>query len=136
MISLDKAIKHAEDVAMQKEDDAVIYSNFKNHRKNLYEKKLAENAEKECRQCAEDYKQFAEWLKELKQLREQTRWISVSERLPKIQNYSDYYLVTLKSGVVNIAMFIECDGKHWWTSYSDVIAWMPLPEPYKAESEE
>lgn len=66
---------------------------------------------------------------------EQTRWIPVSEKLPEIQNYSDNYLVTLKRGGVHIAMFTECDGKHWWT-YDDVKAWMALPEPYKVESEE
>ena len=66
---------------------------------------------------------------------EKTRWILVSERLPEIQNYSDNYLVTLKRGGVHIAMFTECDGKHWWT-YDDVEAWMPLPEPYKEREEE
>ena len=62
-------------------------------------------------------------------------WIPVSERLPKIHNYSEKYLVTLECGGVYTAMFYECDGKHWW-AYDDVIAWMPLPKPYKAESEE
>ena len=80
------------------------------------------------------YEYTAEWLKELKQLREQTKWIPVGERLPNIHNYSENYLVTLKRGSVHIAMFTECDGKHWWT-YDDVVAWKPSPKPYKAESE-
>jgi len=66
---------------------------------------------------------------------QEPRWIPVSERLPDIHNYSEHYFVTLKRGGVYIAMFTECDGKHWWT-YDDVIAWMPLPKLYKAESEE
>lgn len=57
------------------------------------------------------------------------RWIPVSDKLPEIHNYSDSYLVTLKRGGVYIAMFTECNGKHWWT-YDDVIAWMPLPQSY------
>jgi hypothetical protein len=61
------------------------------------------------------------------------RWIPVKERLPEIHNYSGKYLVTLGRGGVYIAMFTECDGEHWWT-YDDVIAWMPLPDPYE-ESE-
>ena len=36
-----------------------------------------------------EFGQLAEWLKELKQLREQTRWIPVSERLPKTDNEND-----------------------------------------------
>ena len=60
------------------------------------------------------------------------RWISTSERLPDIHNYSAEYLVTLKRGGVFIGMFTETDGRSWWT-YDDVIAWMPLPEPYKED---
>lgn len=78
------------------------------------------------------YEYTAEWLKELKQLREQTKWIPVGERLPNIHNYSENYLVTLKRGGVHIAMFTECDGKHWWT-YDDIEAWMPLPAPYEIQ---
>ena len=65
---------------------------------------------------------------------QEPRWIPVSEKLPEIQNYSDIYLVTLKRGGVNIAMFTECDGKHWWT-YDDVIAWMPLSKAYREVEE-
>ena len=65
------------------------------------------------------------------------RWIPVSERLPSVKNYQRKYLVTLKDKTVCDAMFTECDGEHWWNyNYDDVIAWMPLPEPYKEESEE
>ena len=80
MLDLESAIKHAEEVARQNEEDAIIYSNCKNHKKNLCEIRLAENAEKKCYKCAEEHRQLAEWLKELKRLREQTRWISCSEK--------------------------------------------------------
>lgn len=33
-----------------------------------------------CVKCAKEHLQLAEWLKELKQLREQTRWIPCSEK--------------------------------------------------------
>lgn len=84
--------------------------------------------------------EIKEFVEEMKKVRVQViprepRWIPVSEALPKIQNYSDNYLVTLKRGGVHVAMFTECNGKHWWT-YADVEAWMPLPEPYKAEGAE
>jgi len=118
---LDEAIKHAETVAEEKKAQA-------------WEAQLQEEygKVKSCKECAENYKQLAEWLKELKQLRKQTRWISVSKRLPDIHNYSKNYLVTLKRGGVHIALFTECDGKHWWT-YDDVVAWKPLPKPYQQE---
>ena len=68
---------------------------------------------------------------------EQTVWIPVSERLPEKQ---DCYLVTTKwkgshSGNVyietNMAVYRE-KPKEW--DCVDVIAWMPLPEPYKEDS--
>lgn len=93
-----------------------------------------------------EFKQLAEWLKELKQLREQTRWIPVSERLP---NHNEY--------IKNNGLFIVSDGDRsyfeWFDIYDTerfgepiltgfridyaVTAWTPLlPEPYKEESEE
>lgn len=72
MMTLDEAIIHCEDVARQNEDDAIAYSNFKNHRKNLYEIELAENGEKKCRKCAEEHRQLAEWLYELRARRQMT----------------------------------------------------------------
>ena len=70
---------------------------------------------------------------------ESQRWIPVSERLPENQ---DCYLVTTKwkgsySGDVyietNMAVYRE-KPKEW--DCVDVIAWMPLPQPYKGESED
>jgi hypothetical protein len=61
-------------------------------------------------------------------------WTPVSEGLPNIHDYGEEYLVTLKRGGIHIAMFIECDGKHWWT-YDDVVAWMPLPASYEPQKE-
>ncbi len=65
-MDLESAIKHCEEVADEKEEDAFIYHNFATYNQNLYEKGLAENTEKECRACAEEHRQLAEWLTELK----------------------------------------------------------------------
>ena len=63
---------------------------------------------------------------------QEPRWIPVSERLPDIHNYSEHYLVTLKNGEVHRAMCTEMNGEHWWNyNLDDVIAWMPLPQPYR-----
>lgn len=88
------------------------------------------------------------------ELIEQTRWIPVSERLPEV---NQRVLVTSYSRVC-YAMMISADGNSGypvfklqdslnekvvcettvhseWTT-SRITAWMPLPQPYKGESEE
>ena len=65
---------------------------------------------------------------------EAQEWIPCSERLP---DSKEYVLVT-DYGETNIGR--RFCGK-WWLDYcgdkmKDVTAWMPLPEPYKAESKE
>ena len=67
---------------------------------------------------------------------EQTRWIPCAERLPE---QSGWYLVSLKNMSVQKAWYraapINQGGSYWRGSIKRPIAWMPLPEPYKAESE-
>ena len=117
-------------------------------------KRYTDNAEYErthgnLQGCLE-FRQLAEWLSELKQLRERTRWIPVSERLPEPFSY------------VNCTCHSLIDDREDWvvetfylpqppnSPYSDwgnipmlnwgeceVIAWMyrDIPEPYMEESE-
>lgn len=112
-----------------------------------------------------EFNQLAEWLKELKQLREQTRWIPVDERLPENlesvnitwvnHNPESYYADIIKDKSFT-ATGVYFNGQwYWWSTqcidtlaeyshnYDDVIdddieitAWMPLPKKYEAESEE
>ena len=137
-MTLDEAIKHAEEVAEEKEKEA-------------WEVQLQEEYKtiKSCKECAEEHRQLAEWLKELKQLREQTRWVPVSKDLPK-----DFgtYLITLENGDVCKCEFNPdfIDEEHengaftYYHQYFDqaslgmideeeeavdAIAWMPF-EPY------
>ena len=76
------------------------------------------------------------------------KWIPTSEQLPMM---GDTFLVTIeyKGEVIGVdaASYSPVEGyidKHWdtfndWVEddkmYYHVTAWMPLPEPYKAESE-
>ena len=62
-MTLDEAIKHAEEVAEENEKFC-----FKKNGKGGY---FNEDTDWNNKKCAEEHRQLAEWLKELKQLREQ-----------------------------------------------------------------
>ena len=67
---------------------------------------------------------------------QEPKWIPVSERLPEI---SGWYLVTGSRGAISVRYWrkaIPQQGGSYWRGSVNPIAWMPLPEPYKAESEE
>ena len=65
---------------------------------------------------------------------EERYWIPVSERLPE---ESDYVLCCDKDGYMTIG-YVSKYSKEWCFDDDeidiDVVAWMTLPEPYKAES--
>lgn len=143
-MTLDEAIKHCERVAEEKFNNAVyILDKMKSD--------IAISNAEECKRCAEEHRQLAEWLKELKQLREQTRWILCSERLPEEREWigtkrfettiSDKVFVTLENskGERYTQYLSFQNGKLSTTDQSKVdaffeggtpIAWMPKPQPY------
>ena len=74
-------------------------------------------------------------------------WIPCSESLPE-ETDGDYYdsvIVTLSDGFVSPGVYRNQD-KEWWVedesgektyrSSDEVIAWQPLPDPYRPESPE
>ena len=78
----------------------------------------------------------------IKALEQEPRWIPVSEMLPENKETA---LVTFKHFVsgntIGLGSVILLRGKpHWHVREQnlgtyDVLAWMPLPEPYKTKSE-
>lgn len=64
------------------------------------------------------------------------RWIPVSERLP---SESGWYLITVQ-GCEKVAdmewYYGEWDAWNGVSSEQQVLAWMPLPEPYKGGDSE
>ena len=71
-------------------------------------------------------------------------WIPVTERLPEADGYGHYFLVCLENGVVRIngfscihttrcpdGFYYETEHFTWRQNQNKVVAWMPLPEPYK-----
>ena len=98
----------------------------------------------------------------IKALEQEPRWIPVSERLPKVHNTpyyvdndeelyeSDHVLTCCEDGkdyiyAIGTIIYDKMCNSYEWSGLYDygdiiiddmrVIAWMPLPEPYRAESE-
>lgn len=75
---------------------------------------------------------------------EKTGWIPVSERLPEASEYigdvARYYLVQNEYGDILVARYTH--GEYWEQIYQlkpigdQIVAWQPLPQPYKGESED
>ena len=89
---------------------------------------------------------YVEWLKALPSVQPKQRWTPVSERLPKS---SGVYIVSrwFSDGFEIKLLADACyfDGSTWYDDNrinhnreidKNIVAWMPLPEPYKAESED
>lgn len=63
----------------------------------------------------------------------QPRWIPVNEKLP---NFNDIVLASVIDDNIGLrVIIINYRREEFWFN-GRITAWMPLPEPYKAESEE
>jgi hypothetical protein len=93
-------------------------------------------------------KTIREWVQEIAEADYVGKWIPVSESLPELDDdgYSTYVLVSFSNFTLPcIGQLRKTDGENHWYEGDDekaldsfglhVNAWMPLPEPYKAESE-
>ena len=97
--------------------------------------------------CEDDWREAMDMaIKALPSAQSEPQWIPCSERLPDHPENNDYYLVTIQCEHYDgwddyVTGFAEWT-KHGWDELScyigqiKVIAWMPLPQPYKAESED
>ena len=104
-MTIDEAIKHAKEVA----------------------------GDSRCTECAKEIaKQLASWLEELKELREKSKCIPCSEKMP--EDNTDV-IVCFYSGTVTEMRYWRngiFQGIYEHTAKT-IVAWMPLPEPYKGE---
>lgn len=131
-MTLDEAIKHAMQVAEEQEKDERFYTMSRPDKERR----------DSCKKCAAEHRQLAEWLKELKQLREQTRWIPVSEELPDKEGY---YLCSVRY-MYPPYNFFEPEKVKYMDDVTiqkfdgefniEVTAWMPLPPCYKPQESE
>jgi hypothetical protein len=64
-------------------------------------------------------------------------WIPVSERLPEASGIFLTYIVNPYDSRLSYIMLCDYIGQTWCpvdeTASSNVIAWMPLPEPYVSD---
>lgn len=79
---------------------------------------------------------FAKVLYEVLRILEETKWIPCSERLPK---QGQEVICQCRANIIKV-LKLDADGD--WYQDADhcymggfVIAWMPLPEPYREDSE-
>lgn len=159
-MTIEEAIKHAEEVAEKQEKMAKEWHENQVRKCDLFPFAVMDYThENECKECAEEHRQLAELLKELKQLRDKTRWIPVSEKLPKdLEEVNITYINHVPEPCYNdikdkpfTATGVYFNGQwYWWSAictdilavygnYSDnlidddieIIAWQPLPDPYE-----
>lgn len=82
----------------------------------------------------------------IKALEQESRWIPISERLPEEHICDDGFhepsksvLVQMKSGEMHTAQYWSRYDERWldlnYPTTDEVIAWMPLPEPYREVKE-
>ena len=85
-------------------------------------------------QLLEIDKMYSEKCREVAELRKQQRWIPVDEQLPKLDDDGYVYvMVCMDDDFVATTDYTRDEGFSLWAEAGEVIAWMPLPESYKAE---
>ena len=70
-MTIDEAIQHCEEVAKEQDKLCKRYDDASGYTRSHNEDIRTTDAKK-CAECAEEHRQLAEWLKELKALKEQT----------------------------------------------------------------
>lgn len=65
-------------------------------------------------------------------------WIPCKERLPEtLESKVKAYLTTNEEGMIGVSYYHHmCVWSNGYESVFDVIAWQPLPEPYREEQED
>lgn len=61
-------------------------------------------------------------------------WIPITEQLPTTEDGYAHVLVSMDDGFVCTTDYIDTDGFELWLDSGEVLAWMPLPEPYRPEA--
>lgn len=128
-MTLDEAIAHAREVEKFKRAESTY--NFPSLEK-YYD---------DCKKCAEEHKQLAEWLEELKHLREfkeKYRWHDLRKNPEDLPNKCEMYIVYIehptKEKEVGVGYYKNMHGYGGWIALipndGNVIAWKEI-EPFE-----
>jgi hypothetical protein len=96
-MTLDEAIKHAEEVAKEKEKTAERI-------RDTMKSEIALNNADGCKACADEHRQLAEWLKDYKRLKEQQPSEDCIARQPLIERWNCCADMLLEEGDSAIVM--------------------------------
>ena len=141
--TLEEAITHAREVANEKR---FMEDHWTKQDKDDKWHDKRQSWITECKECAEEHEQLAEWLEELAERREADRWIPVSERLP--EKYDSYLVMwrSLTEGFPDRLFYEICeyepDEDEWerieqaGKAGAEIVAWRPLPKLYESEDSE
>ena len=113
-MTIDEAIKHCLEVAEEQEKDAEYHREW---HENYYEK--------DCRECATEHRQLAEWLTDYKELKNSigaAKFSNMKEALELIREYKAEniaqkkliaeYKRLLKAAVEDINYYVDCYEAH------------------------
>ena len=127
-------------------EDAITYYS-ETAKESRRKARIESNDYMDMKDCTYEAEQLADWLNELKTLRERIdvrkkgEWIPCNERLPED---GENVLVTYKTtDKIHPCQYHDDGSRNPWYSYIDqcrarmnvVLAWMPLPEPYRSKEE-
>ena len=88
-MTLDEAIKHCEEVAEKQRSKAHMYEDrmmFNQTIKHNSEAEYYEELMNECIECVEEYQQFTEWLRELKEYRDDCDYKTLKIKLENAED--------------------------------------------------
>jgi hypothetical protein len=100
-LTIDEAIKHCEEVAEDLNEKAC----------GLYESQDYEKS-KECIWCAEEHRQLAEWLRELKAYRDFADWLAHAVLEEDWEESADFYAEVLCRKLTKLGKLKVVDNKY------------------------
>ena len=103
-MTIDEEIKYCEEIAQEYERHLKVYENINEDRS------LFKEEENNCKECAKEHRQLAEWLKELKSLKEKDEVKAVRY---EGDGYADGTMVVDYAFCPNCDHETEVDSENW-----------------------